>query len=340
MAAGFAELGVARGDTRLPAAGHASGLRVDDARAEQARRGLGADLDRLQGQLAARPPDRQPRARAGGGRGAGAARRRVRRGPALRARGGARRRARAAAPLGLPGVSLAELERAPGKEPDDRELFLGDTAAILWTSGTTGRSKGVMQSHNVWIRAALDGATNSGLREGEVHLLVPADVPVGRLGREHLPRAGVRRALRDRRALLGARVLGPLPLLRRHHDLHARRHAHLPVAAAAARRRRRQPDPLGGHGADARGADRALQAPLRHRGDPPGLRPERGDDAALAPPGPELRAERARRAGRRHRDPPARRARLRGGARRAGRVLRPPERALRDLQRLLRARRI
>ena len=74
----------------------------------------------------------------------------------------------AAAPLGLPAVSLAELERAPAKEIDDGELFLGSTAAILWTSGTTGRSKGVMQSHNVWIRAALDGAINSGLREGEV----------------------------------------------------------------------------------------------------------------------------------------------------------------------------
>ena len=76
--------------------------------------------------------------------------------------------AKAAAPLGLPAVSLAELERAPGKEPDDRELFLGDTAAILWTSGTTGRSKGVMQSHNVWIRAAVNGAVNAGLREGEI----------------------------------------------------------------------------------------------------------------------------------------------------------------------------
>jgi crotonobetaine/carnitine-CoA ligase len=76
--------------------------------------------------------------------------------------------AAAAAPLALPAVSLAELERAPGKEPDDRELFHGDTAAILWTSGTTGRSKGVMQSHNVWIRAAVDGAENALLREGEV----------------------------------------------------------------------------------------------------------------------------------------------------------------------------
>ena len=74
----------------------------------------------------------------------------------------------AARELGLPAVSLAELERAPAKEPDDSDLFLGDTAAILFTSGTTGRSKGVMQSHNVWIRAALDGGVNAKLREGEI----------------------------------------------------------------------------------------------------------------------------------------------------------------------------
>jgi crotonobetaine/carnitine-CoA ligase len=73
-----------------------------------------------------------------------------------------------ASPLGLPALALAELERAPAKERDDSQLFLGDTAAILWTSGTTGRSKGVMQSHNVWIRAALDGAVNAHVREGEV----------------------------------------------------------------------------------------------------------------------------------------------------------------------------
>ncbi|MGH7288401.1 MAG: AMP-binding protein [Myxococcota bacterium] len=73
-----------------------------------------------------------------------------------------------ASPLAAPALALSELERAPAKEPDDSPLFLGDTAAILWTSGTTGRSKGVMQSHNVWIRAAVDGAINSHLREGEV----------------------------------------------------------------------------------------------------------------------------------------------------------------------------
>ncbi len=75
-------------------------------------------------------------------------------------------------PSGLPPrvnvIPLEQLTQAPAGEPTDSELYYGDTAAILWTSGTTGKSKGVMQSHNVWIRAALDGAINSRLREGEV----------------------------------------------------------------------------------------------------------------------------------------------------------------------------
>jgi crotonobetaine/carnitine-CoA ligase len=79
---------------------------------------------------------------------------------------------RGAAPSGVSPraalVPLAQLTQAPGAEPDDSQLYYGDTAAILWTSGTTGKSKGVMQSHNVWIRAAQGGAANSGLRAGEV----------------------------------------------------------------------------------------------------------------------------------------------------------------------------
>jgi crotonobetaine/carnitine-CoA ligase len=69
---------------------------------------------------------------------------------------------------GLPAVSLEEVVAKDGPEPDDSALSYGDTAAVLWTSGTTGRAKGVMQSHNAWLRAALSGAGNSGCRPGDV----------------------------------------------------------------------------------------------------------------------------------------------------------------------------
>lgn len=74
----------------------------------------------------------------------------------------------AASAPGLATLALEEVAGKPGPEPDDAELGYGDTAAVLWTSGTTGRSKGVMQSHNAWVRSALSGAGNSGARAGDV----------------------------------------------------------------------------------------------------------------------------------------------------------------------------
>jgi len=59
----------------------------------------------------------------------------------------------------LPGaISLHDLCVVGAAEPDMSGYTSGDTCAVLWTSGTTGKSKGVMQSHNVWFNAA--NATN------------------------------------------------------------------------------------------------------------------------------------------------------------------------------------
>jgi crotonobetaine/carnitine-CoA ligase len=55
----------------------------------------------------------------------------------------------------VPGaLSFEELYVAGAGEPDMSALSCGDTCAVLWTSGTTGKAKGVMQSHNVWFNAS------------------------------------------------------------------------------------------------------------------------------------------------------------------------------------------
>lgn len=69
----------------------------------------------------------------------------------------------------LPGaIDFAELFAAAADEPDMTGFSYGDTCAVLWTSGTTGRSKGVMQSHNVWFNAALAGDDLFNSQPGDV----------------------------------------------------------------------------------------------------------------------------------------------------------------------------
>jgi crotonobetaine/carnitine-CoA ligase len=70
----------------------------------------------------------------------------------------------------VPGTlhDLASFRDRPAVEPDDSQIAYSDTAAVLWTSGTTGRAKGVMQSHNAWVRGAESGARTSGTAAGDV----------------------------------------------------------------------------------------------------------------------------------------------------------------------------
>ena len=76
----------------------------------------------------------------------------------------------AAADVGLdtPIAPLEAFTDLDGAEPDDTELHYGDPTCIQWTSGTTGRAKGVIQNHFVWLRAADIGSINQGVREGAV----------------------------------------------------------------------------------------------------------------------------------------------------------------------------
>lgn len=60
------------------------------------------------------------------------------------------------------------LYQAGAPEPDMSGLSYADTCAVLWTSGTTGRSKGVMQSHNVWVNAVRSANAIFGIEADDV----------------------------------------------------------------------------------------------------------------------------------------------------------------------------
>ena len=66
------------------------------------------------------------------------------------------------------GLSLESLAEHDTRGFEDADARPGDVASIMWTSGTTGRSKGVMQSHNVWIRSATASAELYDYREGDI----------------------------------------------------------------------------------------------------------------------------------------------------------------------------
>jgi carnitine-CoA ligase len=65
-------------------------------------------------------------------------------------------------------IDFESLFIAGADEPDMSEFGYGDTCAVLWTSGTTGKSKGVMQSHNVWFNSCMSATNQYETGDGDV----------------------------------------------------------------------------------------------------------------------------------------------------------------------------
>jgi crotonobetaine/carnitine-CoA ligase len=68
---------------------------------------------------------------------------------------------------GIPMIDIGEFAEL-GKEEPTADVSYSDTAAVIWTSGTTGPPKGVMQSHSSWIWTAQNSARNQQVGSGDV----------------------------------------------------------------------------------------------------------------------------------------------------------------------------
>ena len=69
---------------------------------------------------------------------------------------------------GIKTLPFDVLENNIVEESSNIAISYGDTNAVTWTSGTTGRSKGVMISHNNWIISAESSQRTSAFRYGDV----------------------------------------------------------------------------------------------------------------------------------------------------------------------------
>lgn len=68
-----------------------------------------------------------------------------------------------------PVATYAQLAQSEPRANEPGGASAGDLCAILWTSGTTGRSKGVMQCYNNWTRAISKGASQQfNSQEGDI----------------------------------------------------------------------------------------------------------------------------------------------------------------------------
>lgn len=75
------------------------------------------------------------------------------------------------APAGIPVIDLKSDFLSSGA-PFERTIKSTDVADIIFTSGTTGRPKGLMMNHQQTLRMYEEWATLADLREGDRYLMI------------------------------------------------------------------------------------------------------------------------------------------------------------------------